>query len=92
MVEPGIREAASAICVRDGGTGEPEVLVGTAWIFPTNSSVNVAISQGGHAPPTGLSLEVQDPQGRWVTAQTSARCVIAHSLGRGFIALPYDAI
>ena len=27
MVEPAIREAASAICVRDGGTGEPEVLV-----------------------------------------------------------------
>ncbi|MDP9302688.1 MAG: NUDIX domain-containing protein [Actinomycetota bacterium] len=27
MVEGAIREAASAICVRDGGTGDPEVLV-----------------------------------------------------------------
>ena len=44
-------------------------LVGFGWIHPTDSSINVALSQGSHPPPTGLSIEV--PGGnRWITAKS----------------------
>jgi len=46
---------------RDG----PLWLVGQGWIHPTDSSVNVAIGQGSHAPPHGLSLSVPDATGRF---------------------------
>jgi tetratricopeptide (TPR) repeat protein len=36
----------------------PLVLVGHGWIYPTDSSLNVAISQGALPPPHGLILEV----------------------------------
>src|SRR5207249_1782406 len=32
-------------------------------------SINVAISQGHHPPPQGLSLEVPDGKGNWVIAR-----------------------
>ncbi len=44
-------------------------LIATGWIHPTDSSINVAISQGNHEPPKGLSLEVPDGKGGWVTAK-----------------------
>ena len=44
-------------------------LIATGWIHPTDSSVNVAISQGNHEPPQGLSLEVPDGKGGWMTAK-----------------------
>jgi len=50
-------------------TPERLLLVASGWIFPTDSSINVAISQGHHDPPRGLSLEVRDAHGRWVTAR-----------------------
>ena len=40
-------------------------LVGQGWVHPTDSSVNVAISQGAHAAPQGLSLLVAGPDGRF---------------------------
>lgn len=43
----------------------PLWLVATGWIHPTDSSVNVAISQGRHAPPSGLALEVEVSPGRF---------------------------
>jgi len=43
--------------------------VASGWIYPTDSSINVAISQGHHDRPRGLSVEVQDARGRWVTAR-----------------------
>jgi Tfp pilus assembly protein PilF len=46
---------------RDG----PLYLVAQGWIHPTDSSVNVAISQGAHARPRGLSLSVADAAGRF---------------------------
>jgi len=46
-------------------------LVASGWVFPTDSSINVAISQGHHDLPRGLSLEVQDRRGRWVTARAN---------------------
>jgi hypothetical protein len=56
-----------------GGEAGPKaqrpVLVAYGWVYPTDSSINVALSQGRHAPPRGLSLEVQDARGKWVTAR-----------------------
>jgi hypothetical protein len=43
-----------------------EWLVANGWIYPTDSSINVAIGQGGQVPPHGLSLEAGDAGGRWV--------------------------
>jgi hypothetical protein len=48
-------------------------LVASGWIYPTDSSINVAIGQGGNVQPRGLSLEAQDDAGRWI--------VIAPDLG-----------
>jgi hypothetical protein len=45
-------------------------LLASGWIRPTDSSINVAISQGRHAPPQSLHLEVPDGQGGWVVAKT----------------------
>jgi hypothetical protein len=43
----------------------PLWLVATGWIHPTDSSINVAIGQGAHDAPQGLSLQVSDPSGRF---------------------------
>ncbi len=42
----------------------PLWLIGQGWVHPTDSSVNVAISQGDHRAPKGLSLQGADAQGR----------------------------
>src|SRR5206468_11020215 len=39
-------------------------LVANGWIYPTDSSINVAIGQQ-HLQPHGLSLEAQDDNGQW---------------------------
>jgi tetratricopeptide (TPR) repeat protein len=44
----------------------PLWLVATGWIYPTDSSINVAIGQGHAVQPHGLSLEALDQSGRWV--------------------------
>ena len=43
----------------------PVLIVGHGWIYPTDSSINVAISQGGRAKPYGLVLEQKNPAGVW---------------------------
>ncbi len=40
-------------------------LVATGWIYPTDSSINVAIGQQ-HLQPHGIALEAQDEHGRWI--------------------------
>jgi tetratricopeptide (TPR) repeat protein len=47
----------------------PLWLVAHGWLYPTDSSINVAISQGDHPPLQGLQLEVPDGNGGWVVAQ-----------------------
>jgi len=47
---------------REAGPGE--WLIGTGWIYPTDSSINVAIGQAG-IQPHGLSLEALDAGGQW---------------------------
>jgi tetratricopeptide (TPR) repeat protein len=40
-------------------------LIANGWIYPTDSSINVAIGQGGHVAPSGVSVEALGPDGRW---------------------------
>lgn len=47
----------------------PLRLVARGWIHPTDSSINVALSQGRQAPPRGLALEVPTVAGEWVAAR-----------------------
>ncbi len=47
----------------------PLWLVAQGWVHPTDSSVNVAISQGAHAGPRGLSLQIADAAGRFREAR-----------------------
>jgi hypothetical protein len=48
----------------------PLWLLASGWIHPTDSSINVAMSQGQHASPQSLRLEVPDGQGGWVVARS----------------------
>ena len=41
-------------------------LVASGWVYPTDSSINVAIGQGSRIQPHGISLEAEDERGRWV--------------------------
>ena len=47
-----------------GAIGPDTLLVANGWIYPTDSSINVAIAQAGIAP-RGLSLEAQRGDGSW---------------------------
>ncbi len=47
----------------------PIWLVAHGWIHPTDSSINVAISQGRGTTPQGLVLEVPAPDGSWIVAR-----------------------
>ncbi|MBV9851722.1 MAG: VCBS repeat-containing protein [Armatimonadetes bacterium] len=46
----------------------PQWLVAYGWIHPTDSSINVAISQGRHDPPQQMRLEIPDGHGGWRVA------------------------
>ncbi len=45
------------------------LIVGNGWIYPTDSSLNVAIGQGSATRPFGLILEQQDASGIWHTVR-----------------------
>ncbi|CAN5751824.1 hypothetical protein BH23GEM7_BH23GEM7_06470 [soil metagenome] len=53
----------------DVPSGVPLWLVASGWVYPTDSSINLAISQGDHPRPRGLQLEVPDGRGGWVVAE-----------------------
>lgn len=48
----------------------PLWLIAQGWIHPTDSSINVAISQGSQARPHALRLEVADAAGRFRTVKS----------------------
>jgi hypothetical protein len=48
----------------------PLRLVAHGWIHPTDSSINVAISQGQHVQPQGLVLEVPTADGSWTVVRS----------------------
>ena len=43
----------------------PLYLIAKGWLHPSDSSINVALSQGRHEMPRPLSLEVIDSEGNW---------------------------
>jgi Tfp pilus assembly protein PilF len=47
----------------------PLWLIAKGWMHPTDSSINVAISQGQQVRPTPLSIEVPDGNGGWVVVR-----------------------
>lgn len=49
--------------------GEHPVLLASGWVYPTDTSINVAIGQGDAVKPRGLSLEVPTADGRWVVVR-----------------------
>lgn len=64
----GVTEEHSIIIdLSDAPSDGPLVLLADGWVRPTDSSINVAISQGSHPAPTGLRLDVPDGQGGWRT-------------------------
>jgi hypothetical protein len=53
----------------DAPPADSLVLVASGWTYPTDTSINVALSQGDHAPPRGLRLEVPDGEGGWTVVR-----------------------
>jgi hypothetical protein len=49
--------------------GGPLWLIARGWMHPSDSSINVAITQGQHEHARGLSLEVPDGRGGWKVAR-----------------------
>lgn len=47
----------------------PLWLVAKGWLHPSDSSINIAMSQGKHDPPRWLSLEVSAGHGEWKVAR-----------------------
>ncbi|HXH24435.1 MAG TPA: FG-GAP-like repeat-containing protein, partial [Vicinamibacterales bacterium] len=47
-----------------GGRGRP-LLIAHGWVYPTDSSINVAIGQGAHVRPMGIVLEAESGSGTW---------------------------
>lgn len=47
----------------------PLYLIARGWLHPSDSSINVALSQGHHGKPEPLSLEVPDGHGGWIVAR-----------------------
>ncbi|MGB2712574.1 MAG: FG-GAP-like repeat-containing protein [Vicinamibacterales bacterium] len=54
----------------DAPRAGPLWLVAQGWVHPTDSSINVALGQGSHDPPTGLSLHVADRSSRFRPVRT----------------------
>ena len=54
----------------DLGEAHPDTdrlwLLAQGWVYPTDSSINLAIAQGTHPRPRGVALEVRDESGTWV--------------------------
>ncbi|TVQ03243.1 MAG: tetratricopeptide repeat protein [Balneolaceae bacterium] len=41
-------------------------LILSGWLMPTDSSINLALSQGTINPPRGLKVEIADERGDWI--------------------------
>ncbi len=52
-------------------TSGPLYLIARGWLHPSDSSINIALSQGHHEQPEPLSLEVPDGHGGWVVARSN---------------------
>ncbi len=54
----------------DVPTDKPLWLVADGWVYPTDTSLNLAIGQSDYAPPKSLTLEVPDGNGGWRVAKS----------------------
>jgi tetratricopeptide (TPR) repeat protein len=54
---------------KDAPENGPVWLLARGWLHPTDSSINFALSQGNHARPQPLVLEVPDGHGKWKVAR-----------------------
>jgi Flp pilus assembly protein TadD len=55
----------------DAAVNGPLYLIARGWLHPSDSSINVALSQGDHEQPRPLSLEVPDGRGGWIVARSN---------------------
>ncbi len=55
----------------DAPQSGPLWLIAKGWMHPTDSSINVAISQGEEVHPQALSMEVPDGKGGWTVARSN---------------------
>jgi hypothetical protein len=62
-------EAPRGTLLRPAADGPAIALYATGFIYPTDSSINVAIGQGKAAAPQDLSIELPDGAGGWTTAR-----------------------
>src|SRR5262249_27771467 len=53
----------------DAPRNKPLYLIGHGWLHPTDATINIAIGQNSNPPPQGLTLEVPDASGNWITAK-----------------------
>ncbi|HLJ76268.1 MAG TPA: FG-GAP-like repeat-containing protein [Acidobacteriaceae bacterium] len=53
----------------DAPTSGPLYLIARGWLHPSDSSINIALSQGHHEQPQPLRLEVPDGRGGWNIAR-----------------------
>lgn len=55
---------------REGPEPAQLYLIGHGFLHPTDGSINIAYSQTGAPPPSGLSIETPDASGRWRAVRT----------------------
>jgi Tfp pilus assembly protein PilF len=48
----------------------PLWLVADGWVYPTDTSINLAIGQSDYAPPQSVTVEVPNGNGDWKTARS----------------------
>lgn len=60
-----VEEHSIVITLNDRNENFPEYLVMHGWLRPTDSSINLALSQGSFDPPSFMKVEVSDGYGGW---------------------------
>jgi hypothetical protein len=60
-----VEEHSIEIELNDTDAESGDWLILSGWLRPTDSSINLALSQGSHEPPRGLQVEVSDGEGGW---------------------------
>lgn len=55
----------------DAPANGPLYLIARGWVHPSDSSINVALTQGRHEQPEPLRLEVPDGNGGWRIARSN---------------------
>jgi len=62
-----VKEHSLIIELHNSNEVDGEWLILSGWLRPTDSSINLALSQGSIEPPKGLKVEIIDAEGDWIT-------------------------